>query len=369
MKLVKILLLFLFCNLDAVYIKVLLMELEAGTVSISHPQKLLIQRLNKNRVVHAPELIVNFVNGQLYLNDKPYFHLEPIIISTGESNEPLKLAGIAYHGYLRLILDGKNLYIINYLDLEDYVSSVVKTEGWPGWPLRFYEIQAIISRTYALNKIFNNRKANKLHDICNTNLHQTYTGWHDLAHIKQVVESTKGLFLAYDNKPIDAMYDCCCGGVTPSNIDGIPHKKLPYLSRNTPCLYCKPTKIYSWKLSFDLADLKKVLRVKFPHLKNITNILVSEKDKAGIVKKIKVWDHKRIYNISGKEFYSLIKEVKSFIFDIKLVDNKIIIEGKGYGHHRGLCQWGAHEMVKLDKSCKEILDFYYPKAILKRIQS
>ena len=50
-------------------------------------------------------------------------------------------------------------------------------------------------------------------------------------------------------------------------------------------------------------------------------------------------------------------------------DKLLNVVGRGYGHHRGLCQWGAHEMIKQNFSCQDVLEFYYPKAKVKRIQS
>jgi len=38
----------------------------------------------------------------------------------------------------------------------------------------------------------------------------------------------------------------------------------------------------------------------------------------------------------------------------------IIIEGRGWGHGVGLCQWGALEMAREGKNYREILAHYYP---------
>jgi len=240
-----ILLFFLFTN--PIHIRVLLMELDQGAISIKQQNNLQIHKLNSSKIAILPELIIKFIDNNLYLNDKIYIYKQPLIIRPLKDNI-IDVGGVEYNGYIRVFVDDNKLKIINYLDLEDYVSSVLKTEGWPGWPLRFFEIQAIISRTYALNKIYNNRK-NKLYDICNTNLHQTYQGSHQNENINKAVEATKGLFLAYNNKPIDAMFDSCCGGVNPAEISSIPHKKLPYLARNSDCNYCKKTKISNWSFS------------------------------------------------------------------------------------------------------------------------
>ena len=37
-----------------------------------------------------------------------------------------------------------------------------------------------------------------------------------------------------------------------------------------------------------------------------------------------------------------------------------MFKGTGYGHHIGLCQWGARELVSQGWDYKKILHFYYP---------
>ena len=166
---------------------------------------------------------------------------------------------------------------------------------------------------------------------------------------------------------LDELLEASASDPVPSVTEQNSNKNLSYLARDKPCLYCKNTKIYLWKHEIVVEDFIKILQKKIPHLKHINNIQIIESDKAGIVKKIKIFDKKKSYIITGKDLYSLIKEIKSFIFDLKIEKNIIKINGKGYGHHRGLCQWGAHEMVKQDKSCQEVLDFYYPGTVLKKI--
>jgi hypothetical protein len=43
--------------------------------------------------------------------------------------------GKTYQGIFLIINTGKKVLLINSLDIEDYVFSVLKTESWPGWPL------------------------------------------------------------------------------------------------------------------------------------------------------------------------------------------------------------------------------------------
>ena len=61
-----------------------------------------------------------------------------------------------------------------------------------------------------------------------------------------------------------------------------------------------------------------------------------------------------------KQLYSALRNVKSFYFSMNKKIDKIVFRGKGYGHHIGLCQWGAREMVRQGWDYKSILQFYYP---------
>jgi SpoIID/LytB domain protein len=42
------------------------------------------------------------------------------------------------------------------------------------------------------------------------------------------------------------------------------------------------------------------------------------------------------------------------------------IIGAGFGHGRGMCQWGAIGLALRGKTYQEILNFYYPEPQLKK---
>ena len=41
-------------------------------------------------------------------------------------------------------------------------------------------------------------------------------------------------------------------------------------------------------------------------------------------------------------------------------------DGRGFGHGVGLCQWGAQGMAAEGKTAEDILQFYYPGAVIVR---
>jgi stage II sporulation protein D len=63
----------------------------------------------------------------------------------------------------------------------------------------------------------------------------------------------------------------------------------------------------------------------------------------------------------------MLSKVRSFCFEIAVNANQVIFQGKGIGHHMGLCQWGAREMVRQGYDYKAILNFYYPDTHFMRL--
>lgn len=275
--------------------------------------------------------------------------------------------GVTYHGSLLFVVDKDKILVINCLELEAYVGCVVYAESWPGWPLEINKVMAIVCRTYALAMIADARMRHKLYHIKNTNIHQMYEGAHSVKAIHEAVEQTRGLFLSYRNRPITAMFDACCGGVIPAKVDGFDFVGAPYLARAQQCTYCKTSKVYRWEAAYSLGDLSSRLASLCPGLSNIVDITVSKSNIAGLARTILIKDKKRSYSVPAKKVYSLLREVKSFCFTITKHGNAAIFKGRGYGHHMGLCQWGAREMVRLGYSYRQILSFYYPGVSLMRL--
>lgn len=316
------------------------------------------QKLSKN------ELLLSVKNNQLYVNGKKY-HNKQLYLRPQKGY--LHFNGADYDGGFLITFYKGNVLLINSLALEDYVYSVIKSESWPGWPLEVNKVFAIMTRSYAIATVLNGAKNNKPYHIKNTNVHQMYGGVHECAMLKKAVEQTKGVFLSHKQKPVLAMFDSCCGGIIPAHVDGVDFNKAPYLERTYPCTYCKSCKLYSWQASYDLKTCEQVFKKRYKALKKIKQVKVAQKDKAGLVKHAAIKGLNFNGNITGKKLYSLFKDVKSFCFSIEQKANKIIFKGKGYGHHLGLCQWGARQMVRDGHDYKRVLQFYYPKTGFMRL--
>ncbi|MBP6869579.1 SpoIID/LytB domain-containing protein [Candidatus Babeliales bacterium] len=265
-----------------------------------------------------------------------------------------------YLGTFYLVRDGNAILLINSLDIDDYLLSVVHSEGWPGWPMEVYKTQVIASRTYLVEKILKANKAKRPYHIVNSIKHQTYKGHHKFTQLKQAVDETRNVFISYKGEPIVAMFDACCGGVVPAKIEGPDYKNHPYLARTKACHHCKKYKIYEWKKELSKLEITELLRQDHPDLPEITDMRVTKRDSAGLVKQVLVTTKQKNFYVAGKKMYSLFPAIKSFSYTIKKKGKLFLFHGKGFGHHMGLCQWGSLGMVQDNWNYTKILQFYYP---------
>lgn len=343
-------------------IKVLLQEVEEQEniiLKVSTQSELILGSPKSNRKkIYQKELNIELKNGNIFINnEKTTYNILKIHPSSGY----LKVNEKEYQGSFLITKYNKNLLLINDLNLEDYIFSVLRTESWPNWPLEVNKVLAIACRSYAVAKIIENKQAKLPYHIKNTNKHQTYTGIHNCKIIKQAVEETRSIILGYNKRPILAMFDSCCGGVIPAQMKDVNFENSPYLQRKYACNFCKNSRSYNWQAEYDLTKFEEIIRKEIPNFKRLRSINITRKDNTGIVHEIEVRDQNKRYKIGGKKFYSMLKAVKSFCFSITKKLGKIIIKGKGIGHHLGLCQWGARNMIDQGWDYKSILLFYYPK--------
>jgi stage II sporulation protein D len=150
----------------------------------------------------------------------------------------LSFKGRDYRGIFVLEATHKGIVLINILNLEDYLKSVVPSELSPYsfGELEAHKAQAVAARTYAIRNL---RKYKDLNfDLDDSPQSQYYTGMgaeHPLS--SKAVASTRGEVARYKGRLIDALYTSTCGGMT-ENVENIfvEGPVLPYL-RSQVCVY------------------------------------------------------------------------------------------------------------------------------------
>jgi stage II sporulation protein D len=233
-----------------------------------------------------------------------------------------------YHGTLSVRAIDREVVPIVAMDLETAVASVVAAESTKDTPLEALKAQAVVTRSYFLA----GKGRHHEFDFC------------DAAHCQVLREppspespsavatvNTRGMFIAYDEKPIAAMFTRSCGGHTRTPTDvGISPGSYPFYSVVCDVCYKAPVR---W-----------IRRV-------------SEQDAAQLVGKGEV-------GRLAVDRHLGWNAVPSNNFTAREEGEAVILEGAGQGHGIGLCQRGARAMAEGGASFREIISHYFPNTVL-----
>jgi stage II sporulation protein D len=140
---------------------------------------------------------------------------------------PLVLDGRAYHGRLVLHRPSRRLYVVNSLDLEDYLRGVVPGEMPDRWPLAALAAQAVAARTYALAA---QKPAGKW-DVYADTRSQVYGGIaYESPRTDRAIARTHGRALYWNGAPASTFFFSTSGGRTAAVEDVWPRLgRVPYL--------------------------------------------------------------------------------------------------------------------------------------------
>ena len=188
------------------------------------------------------------LNGNL----SRWSNFSPEIVLRISSRDPrgIWLGKRRYRGELRVYLRDGRLKVVNHLELEKYLVSVVGSEMPKSWPMAALKAQAIAARTYALQQI--DRK--KLYDVNSTEANQVYLGIEsETKRTRKAVSSTRSLVLTHKGKLIDAVFHSSSGGLTEAS-GAVWKRQLPYLVSVLDHDQHSPS--YTWQKEFQPNQLE-----------------------------------------------------------------------------------------------------------------
>ena len=251
------------------------------------------------------------------------------------------------------------------LKLEDYIIGVVACEIPASFEPEALKAQAVASRTYALKKM----NENNTYDLENSTNNQCYNSKEDMQKkwttnynkyynkIKESVEDTKGEYITYNGKIINAFYFAMSNGYTEKS-SMVFKEDLPYL-QTVESNWEKENKNYEETVSFTIEDFLSKLGFKDNQITEIKIISTTESNR---VKEIKI--NNRIFKAT--DFRKLLN-LRSTDFSIVKNKENISITTRGYGHGVGMSQYGANGLAKENKNYKEILKYYYKDIEIKNV--
>ncbi len=272
-----------------------------------------------------------------------------------------------YRGLAELTAADKGILVVNQLPLEEYLVGLINCEISSAWPIEAVKAQAIIARTYALNR--KTARITSPYHLESSVIDQVYEGCLiEDSRARRAVLETEGEVLTYGGAIIQAYYHSSCGGRTEAS-ENIWGASLPYL-KGVDCQYCLTSPAATaWEFKLTLQEIEERLRSAGHKVSGLYDIKTGAVNSRGRLKQVALLAAKGGGAISGEQFRKAIGygAIKSTRFTLKNLKNEISFSGSGNGHGVGLCQWGAKQRALDGFGCGEILTYYYPGTELKKL--
>ena len=355
---------------------------------------------------------IDFANGifKIYQEEtmiKTIHSKEALLIELIDNSYPILLYDISYgagyfwagtedrqyRGIMELYPAGNNdFHIINILNMEEYLFSVVPAEMPAWWPDEAIKAQAIAARSYAMSNM--GRHRSKGYDLCDTVHCAAYNGVRaETEKTNKLILETLGEVAVHGNKVINTVFSSNSGGFSDKSQE-IWGNDYPYLQgannlldssfqfplepyelerwlRTEPESFSRTSfagnNIYRWIKVIDSAYL-----VDKYNLQELVDLIPLKRSIGGTVGEVIIKGKEREQVIKGDSIRSALGGLKSNRFILEKVYSeegridKIIFYGSGWGHHVGMDQTAAAEMARREYTYKEIIEHFYQDSSIEK---
>ena len=136
--------------------------------------------------------------------------------------------GYRYFGAFQYYrVDGKDMRVLNIVDVEDYVKGLLPYEMSNSWPIEALKAQALCARTYAMSKLGTHGSSG--FDLCTSEHCQVYRGGAAANETtNRAVDETRGEYITYNGELCETYYSSCDGGAT-EDVENVWANSIPYL--------------------------------------------------------------------------------------------------------------------------------------------
>lgn len=297
--------------------------------------------------------------------------------------------GVSYHktvyrGQLHFVPAGTQAFrVINYIDMESYLAGVLAKELYPSWLPETFRAQAVAARSFALYHR-NKFGLTQDYDVGDNQSSQMYGGIDgETDKAWEAVRATHGQILAVgppgDERSFMTQYSSSCGGVVNGARVLREAPDLRPLRGGQVCPYCtdSPQRRWATVASVTKAELYRALSASYAQARGpggVRTVRVKSRTPYGAMMWVEVIGaNGQAMTVRGADLrLALIRngaKIRNTLYSmncrIRDVGHSIeFYDGRGYGHGVGMCQWGAQGMARRGYSARQILEFYYPGAMI-----
>lgn len=292
--------------------------------------------------------------------------------------------GRSFAGDLVVVRTGNAVAIVEEVGVEAYLLGVIAKEVEPDWPLEALKAQAVAARSYATAQWMRRHErpwqldASELVDMA-------YAGHVAEPHVRlaTAVTQTRGDLLLVAGQPLPAFFHAASGGFTSDIAHVWPHRRLPdgvtLLTDAMPPgpdpwaahgARIAPERLGAWRYRITYAELERRLRARDLDCGRVERVRIAERTPTGgRVTRVVITGSSATRTISAHALRMACgsTELKSTLWtDFRYSATALVIEGRGYGHGVGLPQASAWAMASAGKRATQILQRYYPGAVVAR---
>ncbi len=252
---------------------------------------------------------------------------------------------------------------IEEMPIETYLEGVLAGEMKNDWPLEALTAQAIIARTFALK--FIEDKGGSMYEGADVSTDvkeaQAYNAQGVNERVRQAIEETRGMVIAYRGELTYTWFHAHAGGITAQAKEGLEWEgeEPPYIQSIESSESDKaPKDSAEWTASFPMAQVEAALSEMGFNFKKISSIKPGEKGPSGRTITFDI-DGTPVTAPSLRVRLDPSKFKSTLITSAGIENGNLVIRGKGYGHGVGMSQWGAYGMADQGKTAEEIIEHYY----------
>jgi len=297
-----------------------------------------------------------------------------------------------FRGELEILSRPEGLWVINVLDVEDYLLGALPAEMGKDLPVEALKAQAVASRTAALR--WRDRHGVLGFDLCSTEHCQMYLGADaESPSTTEAVQATRGEVLKYEGQLAQTPFSAVCGGHTENNEDVWPSHPVSYLRGRPDCLEkdakkYDPGDIENWVESYPQANClistpgavryfrwvrvltqEQIQKSLAPVAETgeVLRLTPLERGVGGRIRRLEIVGTKARTTLAPEGVIrTALGRLPSAAFIVEAYGEEhrpprvFVFKGAGLGHGVGMCQMGAAGLARAGLSYKEILSRYYP---------
>lgn len=315
-----------------------------------------------------------------------------------------------YAGLISIAAVGEGLVVRETTDLDGYLSGI--REVPLSWPQEALNAQAVAARTYLAWTLSRGRSTNGRrygYDICATTACQVYAGVGVVAgpdgeRWLDAIETTRDQILTYEGTPAQTFYHSTSGGSTEPVQDVWRNATpLPYLQGAPSPGESSP--YVSWRVEIETrAFVEAFASGGIDVGADVTDVTVLERERGAGIWDVRIRGTSGDVTVSAATFRGILNRYGPEVAPGALPDRRgdgrrypqvilshrysaraerplegialrtvspllppgdlppegvIVVEGRGWGHHIGMSQYGAKAMAEVGAKYPEILAHYY----------